>query len=807
MATGNDPDGSDELLANLGWVRRLAVAIARDPDTADDLLQQAAGEWLTQRPAWATHGSGLRRWFARVVRVRAVDHFRAERARSRREAAVVPPPVEAPDAIVERLERQRRVAAAVQSLAEPYRTTLLHRYLEERSTAEVAALLGVPEATVRKRVERGLELLRIHLSAEYRSPARAVALALLDPALRHRLTASTGTVTAASLWFGTALMSTKIAISSAVLAAGVVAALWLQSDPDPAPVAVGGQGVVVSAAAAAARAVEPPVDPATAPAADRSVVSTPPASATAPRVAGLIFVDGERRAPADLAIEVADDAGAAQVDSRNATWSLTTAAAAEQPVSLWVTSATTAPARIPVPREAFASGAFDLALTTGRTLALTFVDRTTRAPLADLVFEIDKSLELEHSGGRVLMRSATTSHRTDRDGMAILTGVPEQGALAVRTDLVVREHRLVMRNGTVLPLRRPGPPVWSDRLTTASPQRIEVTIATERPLGEAFAAGTVPGWALTNGDRASVLVMAKELPLHDGQPGDTGVLPCGDDGRFTVRATAPSRHVVWLEATAGRNRLSAETTVVFDHQGAHAPVVFTPLAATAVRLHCTGLPPVGTLVVAAGDDHAPSRAQSHPCNGGERDLELQLAAGESVTLRLRADNTDGPGETGYVRRLSAAELHRGVRTVDLSGSFRDLELTAADGLLATVQAVALCRVQDGIVTIDQVALSPCRDGRATEPVFLPPGRWFWRTIAQGPVVLGGVVDVRPGDGGKLALVGETQHVPAADPAVAIQLDEVDGVSLRELPASLRTVPVAGAGVTLPRRAVWSPAGR
>ncbi|NOT32489.1 MAG: hypothetical protein HOP15_18745, partial [Planctomycetes bacterium] len=40
-----------ELVANLGWVQRLALSLARDRDAADDLAQDVARVWLEKRPA------------------------------------------------------------------------------------------------------------------------------------------------------------------------------------------------------------------------------------------------------------------------------------------------------------------------------------------------------------------------------------------------------------------------------------------------------------------------------------------------------------------------------------------------------------------------------------------------------------------------------------------------------------------------------------------------------------------------------------------------------------------------------------
>ncbi len=191
------PEPNDrDLLANLAWVQRVARQLAGDHDAGSDLAQHAAAHWHERAPRWARSGPGLRGWFARALQSLAVDTARRDRARKRREQALAAmrasatPTHEDPAAIVQRLERQQRVAAAVAALDEPYRTTILLRYLDELDTNEVARRTAVPAATVRKRLERGLGLLRQRLDAEFGGERSGWALALLPPAARAELLAA-----------------------------------------------------------------------------------------------------------------------------------------------------------------------------------------------------------------------------------------------------------------------------------------------------------------------------------------------------------------------------------------------------------------------------------------------------------------------------------------------------------------------------------------------------------------------------------------------------------------------------------------
>ena len=64
-----------------------------------------------------------------------------------------------PERDVERHEMLVLMGQALQSLPMTFREVLVMRHFEERSTAEVAALLALPEATVRTRLKRGRDML------------------------------------------------------------------------------------------------------------------------------------------------------------------------------------------------------------------------------------------------------------------------------------------------------------------------------------------------------------------------------------------------------------------------------------------------------------------------------------------------------------------------------------------------------------------------------------------------------------------------------------------------------------------------
>ncbi len=121
------------------------------------------------------HGeSSLRTWIYRIAVHEASNHRRGWLRRKWREAlsldehgvsvdgflARSPAHPVTPFELAERSERQRVVRRALASLAQPYRTALVLREIEELSYEEIGQVLGVSEGTVKSRLVRGRELLR-----------------------------------------------------------------------------------------------------------------------------------------------------------------------------------------------------------------------------------------------------------------------------------------------------------------------------------------------------------------------------------------------------------------------------------------------------------------------------------------------------------------------------------------------------------------------------------------------------------------------------------------------------------------------
>lgn len=173
---------ADSMLEHAAYLRRLARSLLRGEGHEDDVVQQA---WIAalERPGGTIRAP--RAWLAGAVRRLSWRRRRDEdRRRLREQRAAVPE--SGPEASAEhgalRVEALQRVLDAVTSLPAPYRDAILRRFFDDQSHAEIAAAHGVPEATARTWVHRGLKQLRARLDPEDDDARRAFLIALAPTA-------------------------------------------------------------------------------------------------------------------------------------------------------------------------------------------------------------------------------------------------------------------------------------------------------------------------------------------------------------------------------------------------------------------------------------------------------------------------------------------------------------------------------------------------------------------------------------------------------------------------------------------------
>jgi RNA polymerase sigma factor (sigma-70 family) len=254
------PLGADELAQHAAFLTRLARALA-GRDEAEDLVQDAFVAALRHPP---DADRPARPWFAQVLRNLVRMRRRGESRRRERETAwqedgrVVP----SPDQLLDRALAHRALAEQVVLLDEPYRRTVLLRFVEGLETARIAELEGIAPATVRWRLKEGLERMRVGLDGS--AGGRARWMRAIAPA---PLTAGLGRVDLLS--GGALVMKAKSVVALGLLAllaaAGAVVAVMARGgdeSPDTAAVAARPPQAAGPARAAGAEPPAPPPRPA-----------------------------------------------------------------------------------------------------------------------------------------------------------------------------------------------------------------------------------------------------------------------------------------------------------------------------------------------------------------------------------------------------------------------------------------------------------------------------------------------------------------------------------------------------------------
>ncbi len=147
----------DELLTHSAWVRGLSRRLVRDPDLAEDLVQDT---WLEVLRSPPRNDQNPRGWLSTVLRRCLSRRTRVDPARRRREVSSRRPDPDQPHELLSRLEAHQRLVAAVHALPEPYRSIVLLRFLEGLKPREIARRRNMLVSTVHSQLQRGLAILR-----------------------------------------------------------------------------------------------------------------------------------------------------------------------------------------------------------------------------------------------------------------------------------------------------------------------------------------------------------------------------------------------------------------------------------------------------------------------------------------------------------------------------------------------------------------------------------------------------------------------------------------------------------------------
>jgi len=224
-----EPARTESLLADLQWLQALARELVRDPEVADDAVQDVCVAALR-------HGGAVlhpRAWLATVLRNCLSLRSRGERRAGRRDAAIARGEATAGTGeLVQRAELQQRLVGVVLQLPPQHRDVVLLRFFDGLPPRAISQRLQVPVATVHSRLQRALQQLRLLLDRDCGGRAHWAALFLTLPAVPAWTWPVLG-----------ALMQTKMKALLAVLVAVGTVTWWCSgNDGSAATAALGDAG-------------------------------------------------------------------------------------------------------------------------------------------------------------------------------------------------------------------------------------------------------------------------------------------------------------------------------------------------------------------------------------------------------------------------------------------------------------------------------------------------------------------------------------------------------------------------------------
>ncbi|MEN1927679.1 sigma-70 family RNA polymerase sigma factor [Luteimonas sp. MJ250] len=161
-------DGAEEFSALLqqhrGIVFKVAGTYARDADDREDLAQDIAAQLWRAWPRYDPSRS-FSTWMYRVALNVGISHLRGDGSRRHlvpleeglRESV-------APDTVDHERDQQSRLLHGFIATLEPLNRALLLLYLEDRSTRDMAEVLGMSESNVTTRISRLKRRIRDHVA-------------------------------------------------------------------------------------------------------------------------------------------------------------------------------------------------------------------------------------------------------------------------------------------------------------------------------------------------------------------------------------------------------------------------------------------------------------------------------------------------------------------------------------------------------------------------------------------------------------------------------------------------------------------
>jgi RNA polymerase sigma-70 factor (ECF subfamily) len=167
---GENPAWEGLVRAHSRKVYNLCYRFTGRIQDAEDLTQEVFIKVFQTLRSYDSAQGTFSTWLNRVARNHLVDHYRRTR-KDRVTSSLdddstplpeLPSPRAAPTASVESRERRELLQAALDQMSPDLREAVVLRDLQDLDYQEIAQVLGVPQGTVKSRINRGrLELARV----------------------------------------------------------------------------------------------------------------------------------------------------------------------------------------------------------------------------------------------------------------------------------------------------------------------------------------------------------------------------------------------------------------------------------------------------------------------------------------------------------------------------------------------------------------------------------------------------------------------------------------------------------------------
>jgi len=133
----------------------------KDGQAAEEVVQDTLLRAWRSADRYDPERGPVAAWLFAIARNLVIDHER--RRESRPETVALPAAVPEPGGEIERMLETWQVVDALAGLSAPHREVILTCHYRGHTVAEAAAMLGVPDGTVKSRLYYGLRALRLRL--------------------------------------------------------------------------------------------------------------------------------------------------------------------------------------------------------------------------------------------------------------------------------------------------------------------------------------------------------------------------------------------------------------------------------------------------------------------------------------------------------------------------------------------------------------------------------------------------------------------------------------------------------------------